>query len=310
VFSAAPQRLFRQAIHDLNEHLPGLRDGAEVAIHQSRVAIRRLRESFALVRDAYHHRVLDDVEERLGEVFKTLGRARDADSAQRLIQYVEARVPLASAPLGQMRATTAREQQAARRRLIKKLESVRLESALSQLMHARHRRPLFGGDGWRATVQQQMRGRGGEALHAMERAGGVYFPKRSHTARVAIKRFRYAVELAESTGLRTENDAVRVLRKAQNALGEAHDREVLIKKLAKVASDDNGEKEVLAVEQFLDGEIASFHQKYLSVRPRIAEIAIGCQATARLQLPLRASAMAIAALALPVVLAQRKGGPP
>src|SRR5687768_2497795 len=90
----APASLLAQSLDALIAQVPALRDGDEQAIHQARVAIRRAREAFALVKacDDEEHR--EDIDGRLSRMFKALGRARDADIAQRLVQHVERRFTL------------------------------------------------------------------------------------------------------------------------------------------------------------------------------------------------------------------------
>lgn len=99
-----------------------MRDGDEFAIHQTRVAIRRLRELLSLLRSDYDEDELAGLERRLSVAFDALGRVRDADTGQRLVEYVEARLPSAPITLSRLRAATGRRQLTERRRAIKALE--------------------------------------------------------------------------------------------------------------------------------------------------------------------------------------------
>jgi CHAD domain-containing protein len=303
-----PQRIVTSSLQDFMNELPGLREGDERAIHQSRVAIRRLRESLALVRPECDDDEIDSIAGRLTEMFKALGRARDADTAQRLVQQVEARFPQAAGTLGQLRASLTRGQLVARRRMIKTMESADVDALPRQVAHARRpQRPLLHTNPWRERLRLHVACRATELVMAMERAGGVYFRRRSHNARVAVKQLRYALELAGDLGVHLNGEAVRSLRKAQDALGEAHDREVVIKRLRKLKAEGvvAQQSEAAAVEQFLDGEIGALHQKYLAVRPQLREVCAAAGKVRR-QLPLRAGAVAIAAVAIPAALVRRR----
>jgi CHAD domain-containing protein len=308
MFGTDPQRLFSDAFAALMDELGGLRDGDEQAIHKARVAIRRLRESLPLVREDYSEDDLRAVDERLTHAFKALGRARDADTAQRLVQHVEMRFPLAPAMLGHLRLAIAREQLLLRRRLIKALEAADIANLPEQFSAARRReRRMRRSPSWREALRLHVRNRAADLQQAVEHAGGVYFPKRTHDTRVALKQFRYALELARATGIWRAPGALRVLRKTQDALGDAHDREVLIARVHSLVNDGVAVEpgEARAIEHFLAGEIRGLHEQYLAARPRIRET---CQASlsARRQLPVRTGAMALAALALPVVIARRR----
>jgi CHAD domain-containing protein len=251
---------------------------------------------------------IDSIARRLTQIFKALGRARDADTAQRLVQQVEERFPQAAATLGQLRVSFSRGQLLARRRVIKTMESADVDALPTQLGRARRpQRRVLRSDPWRQRFRLHLQNRAGELLDAMDRAGGVYFRRRSHDARVALKEFRYALELAERIGILRVGDVGRVLRKAQDALGEAHDREVVIKRLRKLAAGGApvNQAEATAVEQFLDGEIGALHQKYVATRAQLRVICAE-RTKVRRALPLRASAMAVAAIAIPAALVRRK----
>ena len=60
--------------------------------------------------------------------------------------------------------------------------------------------------------------------------GAMYLPRITcaHNARIALKKFRYAVEIADATGLVPAQRAIRELKKGQDVLGELHDRQELV----------------------------------------------------------------------------------
>lgn len=299
LFEYAPQRLLSMKLSEFLAQVPLLRDGDERAIHDARVAIRRLREPLALMQLDRDDDVLDALEARLRKVFKALGRARDADIAHRLVQHVESRFPLAPALLGSLRGAAARDQLVSRRRVIKTLESANVQT-LADAFDAwrwRESRRFFARSTWREHLDQLVESRGQSLLQAVDHAGGVYFRKRSHGARVAIKEFRYALEASTDLGVIALRD-VRSLRKAQNALGEAHDRDVLIQRLNDLADENEfPRQEHELLEQFLTGEIIDQHQKYLAVRPALIELARTC-AKHRHRMPLRtAGTIALGAVA-------------
>ena len=88
------------------------------------------------------------------------------------------------------------------------------------------------GHAWHRDLRYTVRERARAATEAIDYATGVYFPDRAHAARIAIKKLRYAMEIAHETGAGDRNGAIRELKKAQDLLGDLHDREELLNNLA------------------------------------------------------------------------------
>jgi CHAD domain-containing protein len=254
VGSHGPVALLNQAFDDFLRHLPGVREGAEEGIHQARVAIRRVREALALVRGRYETKIADSMEGRLRRIAAALGRARDADVAQRLLQDVERRALNVSGATSRLRRMVAAEQLNARRQAIKELEADDPKALHHDLMRHRGRfvRDTFG-LGWRPMLRDHIAQRAAGVQEAVTHATGVYFPNRSHHARIAIKQLRYALDLAKETRTWKSPHGTRALKQAQSALGEAHDREVLIGQLDQL-SPSSGD-EAAALQQFLTADI-------------------------------------------------------
>jgi CHAD domain-containing protein len=308
ILGSSPQRLLSAHLEQFLLQVPKLRDGDERAIHDARVSIRRLREPLALVRAGYEDDHLLALDGRIGKVFKALGRARDADIAQRLVQHIETRFPLAPGAISHVRATISRDQLNGRRRLVRALESTEAHTFGEAFDSARHhqRWRFLARTPWRDHLRTHIHNRANELVQALERAGGVYFRNRSHSARVSIKQLRYALELGDGLGV-AHGLEVQSLRKAQNALGEAHDRDVLVRRISDLADEGTlmPKQEAGLLEQFLAGEIGECHQRFLALRPNIHEV-IAAILRPRRRLPVRAGAMAVAALAIGEVIRRNR----
>lgn len=302
-----PAMLVSRSLQDFVAELPGLRDGDEHAIHQSRVAIRRVREAVALARAEYDEDELTAIEGRVVQMFRALGDARDADSAYRLVQYLESRFPLAAGTLGQLRTSAARSRLVSRQKVIKKLEALEMETLPEQFARARCRqqRLTLGGDSWQTLLRAHLARRAEDLRQSMHRAGGVYFRKRSHEARVAIKQLRYALALGNATGVQHPPRGLRTLRKAQDALGQAHDREVLLERTRQLQAESVSvnRSEVVVLEHFLQGEISALHEEYLAVRPQILDVCARCREPRRSR-GVRVGAVAAVAVAIPLLYAR------
>jgi CHAD domain-containing protein len=97
--TTGPSTLLVDRMRDFQGQLPAVFDGSEDAIHDARVALRRVSEALSLVRDDYDEHALAAIEARLSKAVRALGRVRDADCSQRLVQEVERRFPFAAATL-------------------------------------------------------------------------------------------------------------------------------------------------------------------------------------------------------------------
>ena len=303
--STAPAALLTHNLDVLAAQLPSVRDGAEDAIHQSRVAIRRTREALALAHNGEAGDELAEIEDRLSRGFRALGRVRDADIAQRLVQHVES---LFSAPatLGYLRAAVAAEQAAARRKAVKKLEALQFELLPEQLRRARLSQLRRGRD-WRSSLRRHVALRAEEVCTAVQHASGVYLPNRAHSARLSIKHLRYALEFADATGLWRGQRALRTLCKSQEALGEAHDREVLLTRLGDLlaAGVELKQAEADGVAHFVRGEAMAQHRKFVDHRDDILDICAACARVPHRRLR-PARALLIAGAAVPSWLLLRR----
>lgn len=305
----APIAVLREQFVTLSNHLPGVRDGCDQAIHDARVAARRIRETLVLARGSFEEDEFSDLRKKVRRVGRALGDARDADVLHHALTGLEARFPMAIAATSRLRATVAYEQQAARRRMIKKLETLDVPAIPQRVTRIRRRERFTwhrGGVGWRQTLRDLV-GAHAEALRAsMQHAAGVYFPNRSHAVRVEVKKLRYALEAAAATGVWHAPRAIRRLKRAQESLGAAHDRQMLIDRLGLLSMAEAGadDEQRDAVVQFLRAEVLSLHRAYLDLRPELVSICHACDRFAgRRRL---AGALIAAGVALPSALLLRR----
>ena len=72
--AATPTHILRTQARTIIGTLPQLRDGQIDAIHDARVASRRIREALPLTREWYAQDVIDDLEDTFRRIGKHLGR--------------------------------------------------------------------------------------------------------------------------------------------------------------------------------------------------------------------------------------------
>jgi hypothetical protein len=141
----------------------------------------------------------------------------------------------------------------------------------------------------------------------------VYFPKRLHLARVAVKKLRYSVEAASDTGFWRPPRLLKDLKQAQAVLGDIHDLQVLHDALSGPLTEHGDVAEKRELTDLLRVEIHDRHREYVRDRDRLVAAASACERFSRLTLTPRSwrtGAVLASALAVPsVLLLLRRNGP-
>jgi CHAD domain-containing protein len=310
LFTATPRDLFHEQLSELGSHVPGVLDGLSDSIHDARVATRRIREVLPLLTDRGH--IVEDLSDRFKRMGKALGRVRERDVLLSVLASLETRIPHAAPSLVVLRQRHERERLDGARQLIKTLEKIEAEKLVTGLLdgpvHAMFARALTDRSAWRAALRRTVCERAGAAAAAIAHATGVYFPRRAHDARIAIKKFRYALEIAEGTGERLLPGALHDLKQAQSILGDLHDHQVLLDELSppEAESADSSLERITLVIQVVEAENRALHRKYLGSRSRLLDV---CRSEARPSpavvpavAPLAAGALAVSSL----IIARRR----
>lgn len=281
--SVTPIACFQHQAALLRSHLPGLLDGRPDSIHEARIATRRIREVLPLTFEWQRRRDAEDFSARITELGGSLGRARDADVRIELLRYFETRLPHAASSLALVRQRQERDRLMLVRKLVKRLERLSVGEELARLSAAaawqRRRFWVAMTGAWREQLRLLVAARAQAAGAAVVHATGVYFPNRSHAARIAIKKFRYAVEIGAHTGLLADQPLLRALKKAQDLLGELHDRQTLIDELSDVTGrPELDAAQVAPVVRVAEVEILDLHARVLARR---GEVLDACQRALR-----------------------------
>ena len=268
-----PATVLQCEIEALLSYLPLVRDGDVEGVHGARVLTRRLREVLPLFARSFP----DDVQ-RLRRIVKRagrrLGRVREMDVMDADLTRRAGRMPLAQHAITAAQAILERRRAAARRRLIKTLDGLRLDRRNE--LRLQHRRDWWHpfdetlATGWPTLLRARIERRAERLNRAIDHAGGVYFPNRLHAVRVAAKKLRYTAELAGKGGLWACEGAVAELKRTQETLGRLHDAETLLKAVDKLGRKANvDDRELAILKGDLEGEIAERHAKYLTHRDQL-----------------------------------------
>ncbi|MER5771187.1 CYTH and CHAD domain-containing protein [Streptomyces sp. NPDC001985] len=222
----------REQAAALLAHDPGVRRDLPDAVHQMRVATRRLRSAFRTYRKILDRTVTDPLGEELKWLAGELGVARDQEVlAERLRERIDAlpRTLLLGPVRGRLRIWSVAQGSGARRRAVATLDSPRylalLDALDALLAHPPRLRAASGAPGTvlpKALVKEYERlaARVGSAL---DLAPGPERDLALHDARKAAKRARYAGEAATPALGRPAKRFAKRMKAVQTVLGDHQD---------------------------------------------------------------------------------------
>jgi CHAD domain-containing protein len=270
--------LLRQRLAALTRLLPSARSGDVAAIHQARVATRRLREALPLTTRGSKRRKLKKTASRLT---RALGSVRELDVALLNLDELAADVSLPTEGIDHLRVIVNEERQRVCADMVRQVERLDLErferkafAAARQLM----KRVDEGSDPRRLRAVIKRASRRALSLQgAIENAGGIYLPDRLHQVRIAVKKLRYTLEIAKELSRSRAAARLRMLKAVQDLLGRMHDLDVLIMRIRAFQGSDRAP--TLKVSADLDRlvrriemECRQLHVRYMGYKRKLLEL--------------------------------------
>jgi CHAD domain-containing protein len=137
---------------------------------------------------------------------------------------------------------------------------------------------------WRWAVDARVARRASPLRAAIDEAGGVYLPERLHTVRVAVKKLRYALELATELSAARPAAAsgrgasdLRTLRRMQDVLGRMHHVQALIEHVRETQAQVLPPnltvwREFDMLGRALDDDCRRLHARYMRMRSPVVAI--------------------------------------
>jgi CHAD domain-containing protein len=285
--------LLRARLERFSLALSGIETGDIHAVHQTRVASRRLRELLPVLQ--LEGKAAGKLSHQLRKVTRRLGSIREADVMLLLIAelHESGRFPDAALRLVRDAARTERDEARAENpgkstsesfgRLVRKLD--RAARKLEETEDAQTRRA------WRWALDARVSRRALALSQAIDKAGSVYLADRLHATRVTLKKLRYAVELdVDARGLKS-SDELRTLKRMQDVLGRLHDLQVLIDHVRRVQAALNPPsvtawRDMDTLLTGLEQSCRRLHARYVGQRERLMEI---CDRLSRRSAPAKAT---------------------
>jgi CHAD domain-containing protein len=216
----------RKAIHD---NLPAVRDGDPDAIHDMRVAIRRLRSTLRTFRGLWDRRRAEALRDELKWLGIQLGKVRDGQVMSTTLAGAVHREPpeLVAGPVAaRLKRRLAGETLPAQEDLRDSLASNRFRALMTDLDALLLRKPNNRPRRWVTKRAGRALTRAERLLARADRTRPEQRDTALHEARKAYKRGRYAVEVFKPDRKSARRLAKR-LGDLQDVLGEHHDTVVL-----------------------------------------------------------------------------------
>ena len=284
------EALLRRRLKALVRDLPSAREGNAGALHRTRVASRRMRAALPFLEVSFKPLKMGRVRRKTRGLTKALGQVRELDVALGILEEFSNETKARQRVVARVGASVEKRRSEFRRAMLRRLEHLAPERLVGDLAEKLDRRTESGADEtWRERLSVQLGRRAHKVREAIGEAGVLFVPVRLHQVRIALKKLRYALELANETGVTRSPRTLKTLKRGQDLLGRLHDLDVLSDLVTAVRDDapagaTTRELDALLLE--LAADARQLHGRYVATRGRIDMI---CRAMDGLSRRLRAA---------------------
>jgi CHAD domain-containing protein len=278
--SSALLRLLDRRTHALKRYVPHAIAGDDVGVHQARVASRRLREAVPVLSSGLHGSKAGKARKKIRRLTQALGTVRELDVTLALIDELGARQGVPKNALGDVRAHVIAEREERRRLMHERLQHVNVSKLECRLESVREAVDASSpGHSWRSALSERLIVRARRLDRAMDAAGQIYAPEALHQVRIAAKKLRYALEIADESKAAPCAADLRLMKRVQDALGRLHDLQVLQHHVAEVAAAPRarrapGDPGLAMLGRVIEDECRRLHAKYIALLPALRDSAI------------------------------------
>jgi CHAD domain-containing protein len=270
--SVASRLLARRAVA-LKRHVPEAIEGSAHGVHQARVASRRLREAIPVLSSGVKGTKARKALGKIKRLTRALGSVRELDVTIEILDELVGKDTLPRPALEAVRGRVVTERDDRRAEMIKRLEQVNQDKLERRLTSMGEVLAETAAEPWRDALGARIMKRTKALARAMAEAGHMYAPEQLHQVRIAAKKLRYATELAHDTGVKSASAPIRILKRAQDALGRLHDLQVLQTHVGEVQARTSGrslpDAGLAILSRTLEDECRHLHAGYVAAIPRL-----------------------------------------
>jgi CHAD domain-containing protein len=269
--------MIRQRLAALSRTLPGARKGDVHAVHQARVATRRIREALPLVTRG---RIGKSLKKSVRKLTRALGPVRELDVALLNLDQLRSAGDVSESAIARLRQLITEERQRLGAEMVRLISHYNLPKFQKKAVDAAARGAEASGTlaPRRIAAAHSRAARRAEGLRAaIDSAAGIYLPDRLHQVRIAVKKLRYALEIARDLSGSRATARIRTLKRVQDLLGRMHDLEMLIARTRAIQSGAGAPNLNLSADldrlvRRLENECRRLHVRYMNERKALLRI--------------------------------------
>ena len=262
----------------LGKHMPSAADGEVEGIHQARVASRRLREVLPLVTAASSEHPARALRRDIRAITRRLGPLRELDVVLEMLTELDGSAPAHAAAVASVRTRTSLDRERMWLQVgpaLARIQVVHLVRRIRDVADTLDTPPEIARCAARAAGRLDTRiARLDEAVGA---AGVVYAAGLLHEVRIALKKFRYALEIAAELGRFRLDGSLKRLKSLQDLLGTMHDLQVLtgrVRDCEAVGRAAGARRALRALADELDERVRQLHSRYLDQRVTLVPVIV------------------------------------
>lgn len=275
----------RRRVTALERHTPPAVAGEIEGIHQARVASRRLREMLPLLAAVAGDHGMRSLRRDVRAITQHLGPLREIDVALGMLDGLATSAPQHSAAIALVRTRTALERERMWPRVARALTKADVAHLLRRVRDmARQIDSPPEKLRCAAIAAARLDARMVRLDDAVRSVGVVYAAGPLHAARIALKKFRYALEIAAELGRFRLDASFTHLKSLQDLLGAMHDLQVLTGRVRDCEAAPNrtapARRQLRGLVDELDQRVRQFHSVYLDERSALVPVIIRARRTA------------------------------
>jgi CHAD domain-containing protein len=269
--------LLRQRLGTLLDAMPAAQAGDVRSVHQARVATRRLREAFPVLRKSLNAHAIDRARLRVRRMTRALGPVRELDVALLQLDEFSNRGVATGRAIARVRQAITDSRLARRRDMLAAITPGKVDRLRHELSAVGSGPPVGGRPAAVRDAVRRVERRGQLLKRAIDAAGSLYVADRLHAVRIAAKKLRYAMEIERELKRSRVTARVRQLKSLQDMLGRMHDLHVLAEHARAVQVDTATTDRRLANDlddliTAIEEEIRKEHGTYMRRRDSILKL--------------------------------------
>jgi len=272
-------RLLQRRAQALRRHLSAAVAGKDVSVHQARVASRRLRAALPVLTEGLHHTKKSKAQRKIRRLTQALGTVRELDVTLHLIDELADRPGIPRPALTEVRAQVIEEREKRRAVMLDRVSKVNMNKLSRRLREvgAALAAPSPHHT-WRAALATRVVRRARRLERAIDQAGKIYAPEALHIVRIAAKKLRYALEIADESGAAPCAETLRTIKRVQDTLGRLHDLQVLQHHVADVGATPRSRRAtpdaaLATLSRSIEDECRQLHGRYVAAIPQLLDAA-------------------------------------